>query len=144
MKLTFTNFSLTSKGLGSSNLWAYQKTRKGREIMRWEWVFIGKNCHQLPDRAANIQPTLVYVWCYCIVVQRCLVRPGITQMVFQKIAYVRVVPHMSAVLFAEHTSSSPPMYVSTRDRGIHPLDLAYVHLLRVCISLLFSNGSRCG
>jgi hypothetical protein len=30
-----------------------------------------------------------------------------------------VVPHMSGVLFAEHTSSGPPSYVRTTDKSVH-------------------------
>jgi hypothetical protein len=53
-----------------------------------------------------------------------------------------VVPHTSTILFVKRTSDDLPTYVHTRDRGVRPLDIAYVHLQRVSVWLLFSNGSR--
>ena len=44
---------------------------------------------------------------------------------------------MFAVLFTECTFGVP-----TKDRGIHPVDLTYVRLLRVSVWLLFSKGSK--
>jgi hypothetical protein len=51
---------------------------------------------------------------------------------------------MSIVLFAKRTFGGPPLYVSTTDSSVHPPDLAYVHLLRISVWLLFSKGSKHG
>jgi hypothetical protein len=48
-----------------------------------------------------------------------------------------VVPCTSTVQFVERTSSGPPMYVRTRDRGVRPTDLAYVCLLRLVFVFYF-------
>ena len=53
-----------------------------------------------------------------------------------------VVPRTSAVLFVERMSGGPHLYVRTKDRGVHPVDLAYVRLLSVSVWLLFSKGSK--
>jgi hypothetical protein len=58
-------------------------------------------------------------------------------MVFQKVVYVHVISHMSSVLFAKRTSDGPPTYARTRDMGVRPPNLAYVHLQRVNISFYF-------
>jgi hypothetical protein len=54
-----------------------------------------------------------------------------------------VVPYTSVVLFVEFTSDGPPPYIHTTDSSVRPSDLAYFHLLRISVRLLFSKGSKC-
>jgi hypothetical protein len=62
---------------------------------------------------------------------------------FQKVAYIWWSHVRLPVQFAGRTSSGSPSYVRTTDRGVRSADLAYVHLLRVSVWLLFSKGSKC-
>ena len=51
---------------------------------------------------------------------------------------------MSDVRFVKRTSDSPHLYVRVKDRGVCLANLAYVHLLRVSVWLLFSKGLKNG
>jgi hypothetical protein len=53
-----------------------------------------------------------------------------------------VVSRTSVVLFTERTSGSPPPYIHAIDSNVHSSDLAYVHLMKVSVWLLFSKGSK--
>jgi hypothetical protein len=63
----------------------------------------------------------------------CLVRSDINKGVFQKVAYVRVVPRTSAVLFTECTSGGPHTNILAKNSGTLLLDLAYVQLQMISI-----------
>ena len=121
--------------------------RKGR----WDGLFIGKVRHQISNRAAdirqpqqtsgnpNVHPVVFVQWS-----KGCLVRPGITQRVFQKVAYVQWSHVRPPLRFAKRTSCGSRLYVRAKDKGVCSADLAYVYLLRVSVQLLFSKGSRGG
>jgi hypothetical protein len=77
-------------------------------------------------KSSGRPPTLAYIWYYLSSDPKGVsyIGSGINHVVFQKVAYVCVVPRTSAVLFTKRTSSGPYTYVHAKNSGICPLDLA--------------------
>ena len=122
---------------GFGSLGACQETGKGMKNEGGGEYLQGKIAtNSLTKQRTSIQPQCksgaIAQW-----FKRCLVCLDIAQRVFQKIAYVCVVPRTSIILFAGCTSGGPPTYVRTRDMGVRSPDLAYVHLQRVSVCFYF-------
>jgi hypothetical protein len=54
LKLSFTDFSLKILRKGFGSIGAYQRKEEGMRNERRGRLFIGKVCHQLSDRAADV------------------------------------------------------------------------------------------
>jgi hypothetical protein len=74
----------------------------------WDGLFIGKVCHQLSDRVADVRQPLYTSGDLCTLVQRVSHISRYYPKGTPKSSIRLVVPRMSIVLFVERTPSGPP------------------------------------
>jgi hypothetical protein len=89
-------------------------------------VFIAEGCYQLFECSGCLLNLSVCLVLFVQWINLCLVCPGISQRVFQKVVYIYVVPRTSTILFTECTSSGPHAYSRTKNSSVRLLDLAYI------------------
>jgi hypothetical protein len=87
---------------GVAELWDGMKKKRGYE------VFIGEDCYQLSEKQWTFVNPSVHPILFVQLSKGCIIRLGIIERVFQKVAYVHVVPRMAVYYLQSIHTVVPP------------------------------------